>query len=53
MVIIPTYDECGNIENILDTVMDLHANFHVRVLDQFVKNTQTHSLRSAKMAKPL
>jgi dolichol-phosphate mannosyltransferase len=33
LVIIPTYNECGNIENILDAVMDLHADFHVLVVD--------------------
>jgi dolichol-phosphate mannosyltransferase len=33
LVIIPTYNECGNIENILDAVMNLNAGFHVLVVD--------------------
>ncbi|MCH2213749.1 MAG: polyprenol monophosphomannose synthase [Flavobacteriales bacterium] len=33
LVIIPTYNECGNIENILHAVMDLDAGFHVLVVD--------------------
>lgn len=33
LVIIPTYNECGNIENIVDAVMSLRANFHVLVVD--------------------
>ncbi len=33
LVIIPTYNERGNIENILDAVMDLKEDFHVLVVD--------------------
>jgi len=33
LVIIPTYNEYGNIENILDAVMKLDADFHVLVVD--------------------
>jgi dolichol-phosphate mannosyltransferase len=33
LVIIPTYNEYGNIENILDAVMNLDADFHVLVVD--------------------
>lgn len=33
LVIIPTYNELGNIENILDAVMRLDGDFHVLVVD--------------------
>lgn len=33
LVIIPTYNESENINNILDTIFGLHLNFHVLVVD--------------------
>ncbi|NCU04613.1 MAG: polyprenol monophosphomannose synthase, partial [Chitinophagaceae bacterium] len=33
LVIIPTYNEKDNIENIIRTVFDLYSNFHVLVID--------------------
>ena len=49
LVIIPTYNEKENIENIIRAVFTLHNDFHILVIDdgspdgtaQIVKNLQT------------
>jgi len=53
LVIIPTYNECGNIENILDAVMNLNADFHVLVVDDSSPDGTADLVRKKQVQYPM
>ncbi len=53
LVIIPTYNEYGNIENILDAVMNLDADFHVLVVDDSSPDGTAELVRKKQEQYPM
>jgi len=52
LVIIPTYNERGNIENILDAVINLDSNFHVLVVDDSSPDGTANLVRDKQAIHP-